>query len=260
MKHSFWKKRFCSVAFAVALVTSASAAEIAVAAASDLKFALDELVTEFKTNNPAAEIKVSYGSSGNFYAQLQNQAPFDLYFSADVEYPRKLAQAGLALDTNVFLYAVGRIVVWVPKTSPVDVEKLGMQALFAPTVKKIAIANPKHAPYGVAAVAAMKSLKVYEPAEPKIVYGENIAQTAQFIQSGAADIGIIALSLAIAPQMRDQGRYWEIPLDAYPKIEQGGMITKWTKNADEARAFRDFVLNEHGRAVLKRYGFFLPHK
>ena len=109
-------------------------------------------------------------------------------------------------------------------------------------------------------MAALKSLKVYEQAEPKLVYGENIAQTAQFVQSGAADIGIIALSLAIASPMRDAGRYWEIPLDAYPKMEQGGIVLNWTKDAAAARAFRDFVLGEHGREVLKRYGFFLPEK
>jgi molybdate transport system substrate-binding protein len=237
---------------------SVRSAELSVAAAADLKFALDELVKEFQTEHPSTTVKVTYGSSGNFYAQLQNQAPFDLYFSADVAYPRKLAEASLALDRDVFLYAMGRIVVWRPEQSPVNVEQLGIESLFAPSVKKIAIANPVHAPYGVAAVAALKSLKVYERAEPKLVYGENIAQTAQFVQSGAADIGIIALSLAIAPQMRDAGRYWEIPLDAYPKLEQGGIILNWTKDVTAARTFRDFVLGEHGREVLKRYGFFLP--
>ena len=236
------------------------AAEITVAAAADLKFALDELVTEFHTNQPDIQVNVTYGSSGNFYTQLQNKAPFDLFFSADIEYPRKLAQAGFALDTNVFLYAVGRIVVWAPKSSPVDVEKSGIQSLLAPSFRKIAIANPEHAPYGRAAVAAMKSLKVYDQAATNLVYGENIAQTAQFVQTGAADIGIIALSLAIAPQMRATGQFWEIPLDAYPKMEQGGIILNWTKDAESARAFRDFALGEHGRAVLKRYGFFLPEK
>ena len=239
---------------------SVRAAELSVAAAADLKFALDELVKEFQTKHPSTSVKVTYGSSGNFYAQLQNQAPFDLYFSADIAYPRKLAEAGLALAGIVFLYAVGRIVVWTPNQSPVKVEQLGIQSLFVPSVKKIAIANPKHAPYGVAAVAALKSLKVYEQAEPKLVYGENIVQTAQFVQSGAADIGIIALSLAIAPPMHDAGRYWEIPIDAYPKMEQGGIILNWTKDAAAARAFRDFVLGEHGREVLKRYGFSLPER
>jgi len=240
--------------------TSSRAAELTIAAAADLKFAMDQLVTEFQINQPDTTVKVAYGSSGNFFAQLQNRAPFDLYFSADIDYPRKLAEAGHALDTNVFLYAVGRLVVWVPKSSSVDLDTLGIQALLAPSVRKIAIANPEHAPYGRAAVAAMKSLRVYEQAESKLVYGENIAQTAQFVQSGAADIGIIALSLAIAPQMRDAGRYWEIPLEAYPKMEQGGIILTWTKDAGAARAFRDFVLGKHGRDVLKRYGFFLPEK
>lgn len=240
--------------------TSSRAAELTIAAAADLKFAMDQLVTEFQTNQPGTTVKVAYGSSGNFFAQLQNRAPFDLYFSADIEYPRKLAEAGHALDPDVFLYAVGRLVVWVPKSSSVDLDTLGIQALLAPSVRKIAIANPEHAPYGRAAVAAMKSLHVYEQAESKLVYGENIAQTAQFIQSGAADIGIIALSLALARQMKDAGRYWEIPLDAYPKMEQGGIILSWTKEPIAARGFRDFVLGQHGREVLKRYGFFLPEK
>jgi molybdate transport system substrate-binding protein len=247
-----------ALVLACLLAASLRAEPIAVAAAADLRFALDELAAEFHINHPAINLQITYGSSGNFYTQLQNQAPFDLYFSADVAYPRKLAAAGLALDTNVFLYAVGRIVVWVPKASPVEVEKLGIQSLLAPSVQKIAVANPQHAPYGVAAVAALKSLKVYEPTEPKLVFGENVAQTTQFVQSGAADIGVIALSLAIAPQMQGAGRYWEIPLDAYPKMEQGGVILKWTKEAESARTFRDFVLGRHGRDVLKRYGFYLP--
>jgi molybdate transport system substrate-binding protein len=235
-----------------------SAAELSVAAAADLKFALDDLVRDFHTNHPGTTVKVTYGSSGNFFAQLQNHAPFDLFFSADFEYPRKLAAAGHALDTNVFLYAVGRLVLWAPTNSPVPLQQLGAQSLLAPSVRKIAIANPQHAPYGRAAVAAMKALKVYDQAEPRLVLGENIAQAAQFVQTGAADLGIIALSLAVAPAMHDAGRYWEIPLDAYPRMEQGGIILKWTKDVDAAREFRDFVLSEHGRAVLKRYGLFLP--
>lgn len=236
------------------------AAGLTVAAASDLKFALDELAGEFRTNHPGVTLRITYGSSGNFFAQMLNEAPFDLYFSADVEYPRKLARAGLALDTNVFLYAVGRLVVWVPNTSAIKVEELGIQSLFAPSVSRIAIANPKHAPYGAAAVAALKALAVHASLEPKLVYGENIAQTAQFIQSSAADIGIIALSLAIAPPLRDRGRYWEIPLSAYPRMDQGGLILKWTKEPATARAFRDFVLSDHGRTVLQRCGFSLPDK
>jgi molybdate transport system substrate-binding protein len=234
------------------------AAEITVAAAADLKFALDELTQEYRASHTDTTVKLTYGSSGNFFAQLQNQAPFDLYFSADIEYPRKLAAAGLALETNVFPYAIGRIVVWTPTNSPLNVTNLGIRALLDPAAKKVAVANPQHAPYGRAAVAALKSLGVYEQVEPRLVLGENIAQTAQFVQSGAADVGIIALSLAVAPQMRAAGRYWEIPTDAYPQMGQGGIILKWAKDMDAARSFRDFVLGPHGREVLKRYGFFLP--
>lgn len=236
----------------------AAPAELTIAAAADLKFALDTLSREFHSQHPEIRPAITYGSSGNFYAQIQNGAPFDLYLSADAEYPRKLTADGLALDDNTFLYAIGRIVVWVPETSPIDVEKLGIESLFAPSVQKIVIANPQHAPYGKAAVAALKTLGVYEKAVPNLVLGENIAQTAQFVQSGAADIGIIALSLALAPEMKTHGRYWEIPLDAYPKMEQGGMILKRSARTPEARVFRDFLVSNHGRAVLEQYGFFLP--
>lgn len=237
-----------------------SAAELNIAAAADLKFALDGLAKEFGESHPSIVIKPTYGSSGNFYAQLQNKAPFDLFFSADILYPQKLADAGLALDRDVFRYAVGRLVIWTPNQSPLEVEKLGVQALLHSSVKKIAIANPDHAPYGVAAVAALKTLKVYEQVQPKLVYGENIAQTAQFVQSGAADIGVLALSLAVAPQMRASGKYWPVPLDAYPKMEQGGIILNSTKDPEGARAFRDFVLGERGREVLERSGFALSEK
>ncbi|HEY0945417.1 MAG TPA: molybdate ABC transporter substrate-binding protein [Opitutaceae bacterium] len=234
-----------------------AAAELAVAAAADLKFALDELVGEFTAAQPDVTVKVTYGSSGNFFAQLQNRAPFDLYFSADIDYPRRLASGGLALD-GVFSYAVGRIVLWVPKASPLDVEGLGMRALLDPAARKIAVANPQHAPYGRAAVAALKSLGVHAQVEPRLVYGENISQAAQFVQSGAADAGVIALSLAVAPALRDAGRFWEVPLDAYPRMEQGGVIMKWTPQPAAAQALRAFVLGERGRAVLRRYGFSLP--
>ena len=238
--------------------TPAPITELRVAAAADLQFALKELSTQFESAHPQTKLLVTYGSSGNFFAQIQNQAPFDVYFSADIGYPRKLADAGLALDGNVFTYAIGRIVIWVPESSPIDVGKLGIESLFAPNVKKIAIANPQHAPYGKAAVAAMSSLGVYQRVEPSLVYGENISQTAQFIQSGSADIGIIALSLAVAPEMKSRGRYWEIPLDAFPKMEQGGMILKSATQVKAARAFVEFSTGTHGRELLERYGFFLP--
>jgi molybdate transport system substrate-binding protein len=239
---------------------SVSGAELAIAAAADLKFAFDELAVEFQAKHPNVRVRATYGSSGNFHAQLRNRAPFDLYFSADIEYPRKLAEAGLGLDPEVFLYATGQLVLWVPNSSPLDLGQLGMQALLAPSVRKIAIANPRHAPYGVAAVAAMKSFKVHDALSAKLVYGENVAQAAQFVESRSADIGVIALALAMAPPLRAAGRSWEIPIDSYPRMEQGGMILKWTQHPESARAFREFVLGEPGRAILQRHGFILPEQ
>lgn len=231
---------------------------VQVAAAADLRFALDEIIESFQRQHQDIKAQVTYGSSGNFFAQLSNRAPFDIYFSADVDYPRKLIEQGLAIKETEFLYAVGRIVVWAPQQSSLDLERLGIRVLLDPAVRKIAIANPKHAPYGRAAEAAMRKLGVYEQVQERLVLGENIAQTAQFIQTGAADIGIIALGLALAPALRDEGRYWEVPLDAYPRMDQGGVILPWAKDMAAARALRAFVLGPEGRDILRRYGFFLP--
>jgi molybdate transport system substrate-binding protein len=224
--------------------------KLTVAAAADLNFALPEIARQFRASQPAVETDIAYGSSGNFFAQIGNRAPFDVFLSADVEYPRKLAAAGIGAGNSVFIYAVGRLVVWVPAASPLD----PATALRDPSVKHLAIANPQHAPYGRAAQAALRTLGLYQSVEPKLVLGENIAQTLQFVESGAADTGIVALSLAMAPPMRDRGRYWQIPLDAYPRVEQGGIILKDSK---AARDFRAFLLSDGGRRILKQYGFFV---
>lgn len=231
--------------------------ELTIAAAADLNFAFKDLVAEFEKKN-GTHVKLSLGSSGNFYSQISNGAPFDLYFSADIRYPQKLEEAGYAVPGSLYQYAVGRIVLWVPKSSPLDVEKLGMQALLDPSVKRIAIANPKHAPYGRAAVAAMEHFKVYERLVEKFVYGENVAQTAQFVQSGAADIGIVALSLARAPSLMAEGKHWLIPADAHPTIAQGAVVLKSSKNEEKGKAFLEYLSGEHGRQVMASYGFLLP--
>jgi molybdate transport system substrate-binding protein len=225
--------------------------KVSIAAAADLRFALEEVSREFRAAHPDVDLAIAYGSSGNFYAQIRNQAPFDVFLSADVEYPRKLVQDGIGARDSLFVYAVGRIVVWVPASSPLD----PATALRAASVRHVAIANPRHAPYGRAAEAALRSLGVYDGVAGKLVLGENVAQTLQFVQSGAADVGIVALSLALAPPVRGQGRYWEVPLEAYPKIEQGGVILKESK---AAREFRSFLMAAGGRRILKEYGFFLP--
>jgi molybdate transport system substrate-binding protein len=232
--------------------------EVRVAAASDLKFAMDEVVQEFQKDHPETAVKVTYGSSGNFYSQLSNQAPFDLFLSADIGYPRKLSEQGLTLPGTEFLYAIGSIVVWVPTSSPIQVERLKMEALRHDSVRHIAIANPKHAPYGKAAEAALRSSGIYEAVQSKLVLGENISQTFQFVQSGNAEIGIVALSLALAPSVKEQGRSWKVPLDAYPRLEQGGIILKWAKDMEAVQSFRKFVMGSKGRPLLKAYGFILP--
>ena len=252
-----WRMKLCW-SFLFLLFAHVAHAEFLIAAASDLRFALDEVLIEYEKTNPGLKPKPIYGSSGNFYAQIMNDAPFDLYLSADASYPRQVIKAGKGKEEDFFLYAIGRLVVWVPKSSPIKVETLGIKALLEPSVKKIAIANPEHAPYGRAAVAAMKKLGVYDRVASSLVLGENIAQTAQFIESGNADIGIIAYSLAVAPRMKETGRFWEIPLDSFPRLEQGGLVLSSGKNVAAARDFRKFMLGANGRAVLKKYGFILP--
>jgi molybdate transport system substrate-binding protein len=229
-----------------------------VAAAADMKFAMDEVIEAFREKYLTVRVEVTYGSSGNFYAQLSNHAPFDIFFSADIDYPRRLIREGAALADTEFLYGIGRLVVWVPRASSIDVEKLGMQSLLDASVKKIAIANPRHAPYGRAAMDAMKSLGVYDQVRDRIVFGDSVMQTAQFVESGGAEIGLISHSLVLAPLFRDKGRYWEVPASAYPRREQGGVILSWARDKSAAQALRDFVLGESGKAILRRYGFWLP--
>ena len=231
--------------------------EITVAAASDLNFAIKEIVAEYEKTT-GERVKLSLGSSGNFYAQIQNGAPFDLYFSADIGYPQKLEEAGLAVPGSLFRYAVGRIVIWAGTASKLDVSK-GFALLQDSAVKKIAIANPKHAPYGRAAVAAMESVKVYDAVKGKLILGENISQAAQFIESGACDVGIIALSLAMAPAMKAKGEYWEVPQDAYPPLDQGAVIVKASKQQDSAKRFLEFMKSPTGQEIMRRYGFVSPN-
>ncbi|MGH7257225.1 MAG: molybdate ABC transporter substrate-binding protein [Nitrospiraceae bacterium] len=230
--------------------------ELTVAAASDLNYAMKEMVAKFEKASGVV-VKLSLGSSGNFFAQIQNGAPFDLYFSADINYPKKLEEAGLTVPGSLYRYAVGRIVFWVPNGSNIHVEK-GLDALHDSTIKKISIANPKHAPYGRAAVSAMNYFKVYDTVKDKLVLAENISLAAQFVESGASDFGIVALSLALAPTMKTSGRYWEVPSEAHPPLEQGAVILKSSKNQEPAKRFLGFMKSAEGQEVMRRYGFTLP--
>jgi molybdate transport system substrate-binding protein len=244
------------LASCLATRVDAQSKEVRVAAAADLKFAMGELAALFEKQT-GTKVDTTYGSSGNFYSQLQNGAPFDLFFSADIEYPRKLEEAGLAEPGTLYEYAVGRIVIWTSADSKLDATKLGWKTLLDPRVEKIAIANPEHAPYGRAAVAALQKAGIYEPVKAKLVYGENISQAAQFVQSGNAQAGIVAMSLAVSPAMRD-GERWEIPAEMHPPIEQGAVILKDAQNKESARVFLEFVKKEAGRAILAKYGFAVP--
>src|SRR6202795_2840705 len=229
------------------MARASRAHEIRVAAAADLEFAMKDVAAQFEKQT-GTKVNVTYGSSGNFFSQLQNGAPFDLFFSADIDYPQKLEAAGLAEPGTLYEYAVGRIAMWVPADAKVDVARQGWKALLDSSVQKIAIANPEHAPYGRAAVTALQKAGIYEQVKPKLVYGENISQAAQFVQSGNAQAGIVAMSLAVSPGMKD-GKRWEIPADMHPPIEQAAIILKNAANKNGARALLEFVKSEPGRST-----------
>jgi len=232
--------------------------EIRVAAAADLKFAMSELAAGFEKQT-GTSVSVTYGSSGNFFSQIQNGAPFDLFFSADIEYPKKLEAAGFAEPGTLYEYATGRLVIWAPLDSRLDVAKSGWQILLDPTAQKIAIANPEHAPYGRAAVEALGKAGIYESVKAKLVYGENISQAAQFVQSGNAQVGIIALALAISPPMKD-GKRWDIPAEMHLPIEQAAIVLRNARNKDAAQVFLKFVKGAPSRTILSKYGFALQGK
>lgn len=231
---------------------------VRIAGAADLRYAFEEITAELGRAEPDLDLQVTYGSSGTFFAQLTSGAPFDLFMSADIEYPRQLAARGLTMRDSEFTYGTGRLVLWVPANSPLDVEKVGMEALADSRVAHIAIANPEHAPYGRSAEAAMRQANVYDRVKSKIVFGENVSQALQFVQSGAAQASLVALSLAIAPAVRPAGKFWAVPEGLHPQIEQGGVILRAATDAEAAWTVRAFLLGERGRAILKQYGFSLP--
>jgi len=248
-----------AVAVVVAFISCAAAAqEISVAAAADLQFAFQDVAARFQKDT-GKTVKLTFGSSGNFFAQIQNGAPFDLFFSADIDYPKRLESAGLAEPGTLYRYATGKLVLWVQNDSKLDLAR-GLQILLDPSIQKIAIANPEHAPYGRAAVAALRHENIYDQVSGKFVLGENISQTATFVVSGSADIGIVALSLAVASSMKNKGRYFEIPPDHYPPIEQAAVVIKSSQHRDVARQYLDFLQTPTVQELLRSYGFSVPDK
>lgn len=236
------------------LALPAQAEKITIAAAADLKFAMDEIVTAFKTANSADEIDVVYGSSGKFQTQIRQGAPYDLYFSADISFPRELAKDGFAAS-EVQPYAFGRIVLW---STGMDASKMTLASLSDGKIARIAIANPQHAPYGKRAEEALRASGMWEKVEPKLVYGENIAHTAQFVQTGNAQVGIIALALAVNPELASKGGYYLIPDKLHAPLEQGFVVTKRAEGNVLAKRFAEYMGGKSARAVMTKYGFVLP--
>lgn len=228
-----------------------------IAAASDLKFALDEIAQAFKKDS-GQSVTLIYGSSGILATQIRNGAPFHLYLSADEDYVSALSADGFTRDAGM-LYAIGRIALMVPPGSdiPVDSELKGLATrLKAGKIKRFAIANPQHAPYGRRAEEALRQAGLWDAIKPRLVFGENVSQAAQFATSGSADGGIIALSLAKSPQMAQLGRYAAIPAGWHAPLRQRMVLLK---DADSiANDFYNYLQAPPARAVMHRYGFVLP--
>jgi len=229
---------------------------VSIAAASDLVFCLPALHAEFARTEAGVALTFATGSSGNFFAQIQNGAPFDVFLSADLRYPRDLIAAQAADGGSLALYAIGRLVLWTtrPELDPGDLTTLVRH----PAVRKIAIANPTHAPYGRAAKEALERSGVWGDALPKLVLGENIAQTAQFVQTGSADAGIVALALVLAPVLEGVGRWQLLPAELHAPLEQGMVLTRRGAANPAAARYVAFLRTPAARGIFERYGFRLP--
>jgi molybdate transport system substrate-binding protein len=228
-----------------------------IAAASDLKFAMEELAAQFKRDT-GHEVRLTFGSSGNFQRQIEQGAPFEMFLSADEAMVYQLADKSLTRDRGA-LYAVGRIVLFVPERSPIqpsdDLEGL-RAALAARQITHFAIANPEHAPYGRAAKQALRHAKLWDLLQPYLVLGENVSQAAQFAATGNCQGGITAYSLALAPSMQGRGRFSLIPGDWHRPLRQRMVLLR--KATPTAERFYAYMQAPAAREIMNRYGFVLP--
>jgi molybdate transport system substrate-binding protein len=236
---------------------SAARATLTIAAAANVKQALDELVTAFRKEHPGTQVNVSYGSSGRLFAQIVSGAPFDLFLSADEEYPRKLVDTGAAVAESLTPYAAGRLVLWVPKESPLDAAQ-GLAALRDARARRVAIANPQHAPYGRAAEAALRAAGLLDQVQDRLVLAENVAQAAQFAESGNADAALLPLSLALAPALTRGGKHAVLPETLHPPLLQAAVVTRHGRRNLAAAGFLRFLVGREGRAILDRWGYAAP--
>jgi molybdate transport system substrate-binding protein len=230
---------------------------LSVAAAANLKPAAEELKVAFEAETPGVDVGLTFGASGAFFSQIQNGAPFDLFLSADREYPARVIAAGLGTAADERTYAFGKLVAWLPPGSKLELEKKGLPALADPGVKKIAIANPAVAPFGRATQAAFQAAGVYASVKDKLVLGTSVAQAAQFATTGAADVAFLPLSLTLMKEL-STGRVVPVPEALYPRIEQSGIVLAGARQPALARSFLAFITGEKGRGILARYGYGLP--
>jgi molybdate transport system substrate-binding protein len=241
----------------LSLTSQAAAAQgVRVAAASDLHAALPAIAAAFEKET-GQQATLTFGSSGNFFTQIQNGAPFDVFLSADIDYPRQLERGGQAERGSLYEYAKGRLVLWTRNDSGIDVRR-GLGVLTDTRIRHVAIANPEHAPYGRAAVAALRHENLYERVRGRFVLGENISQAAQFAQSGNAEVGVLALSLALAPAMTSVGTYFEIPDAWHPPIAQAAVVLTSSSQKARARQFIEYLQRPKTVQLLQSYGFALP--
>ncbi len=249
------KKIILSVLLTAACVLSASAATVRVAAAANLRFVLEEIKKQYEKDHPGTSLKLTFGSSGTLTAQITNGAPFDVFMAADVDFPKKVAEAGFAAGP-VRTYIYGRVAMF---STTLDVAK-GLNLLLSPAVKKISIADPKKAPYGENTVAVLKKKGLYDKIASKIVCGENISQAAQFAFTGNAEVGFIAYSLAMAPDMAGKGKVYPLPVKDCPLIEQAHVLLKPAVGNAEAKAFMAYVVSKKVDKIWLKYGYALPKK
>jgi len=242
---------FCAIASSLLgfkPANPAPPAEVLVAAAADLRYAMDSLIVLFSHQHPNITVKATYGSSGNFFEQIRNGAPFDVFFSADIDYPRQLKQDNKT-ESDIHVYGIGQLVLY---SMTFDPGSKKMDLLLDPAVTKIAIANPAHAPYGKRAEECLRYYNLYDKVKDKLVIGENIAQTAQYARTGTADVGIIALSLALA---QTGGHYWLIPAASHQPLEQAFVLLPHSKGNPDAARFANFLSSPKAMTILRNFGF-----
>lgn len=241
---------WCLFVFITTAGAPAFAEQVLVAVAANFLPPFREIAIEFETAT-GHNVRVATGSSGNFYSQIKNGAPFDVFFSADMERPKLLEDAGLGIKDSRFTYAIGRLVLWSPNADLVK----GEETLRSTKFKRLAIANPKTAPYGLAAMQAMQQLDLWENLQPQIVMGESLGQTMGFIESGNAQLGFVALSQVLDPKFKGQGSRWDVPAHLHEPIKQDGILLTKAKDNAAAKALMEFIGGPHAKKIIERYGY-----